>query len=42
MHTKFWLGSLKKRSKSKWEDNIKINLEETGWGEYGLNSYGSG
>ena len=29
------------RTRSRLEDNIKIYLQELGWG-YGLNSYGSG
>jgi hypothetical protein len=28
-------------SRSRWEDNTKLNVRETGWG-YGLNSSGSG
>jgi hypothetical protein len=28
MHTKFWLETLKGRSRHSWEDNIKTDLKE--------------
>jgi hypothetical protein len=31
------------RSRRRWEDNIKMNLQEVGWGGgHGLDLYGSG
>jgi len=30
MHTKFWLENLKGRHRNRWEDNIKMDLRETG------------
>jgi hypothetical protein len=35
VHTGFWWGDLKKtlgRPRNRWEDNIKIDLQEVGWG----------
>jgi hypothetical protein len=36
MHTGFWCGNLKGkrphgRPKRRWEDNIKMDLQEVGW-----------
>jgi len=35
-HTEFWWGYLKKktlgRPRHRWEDNIKIDLQDVGWG----------
>jgi hypothetical protein len=38
VHTTFWLGSLKGgdhlgRPRRRWEDNIKMNLREIGFGD---------
>ena len=30
------------RPRCRWEDNIKIDLQDVGWGGYGLNRAGSG
>jgi hypothetical protein len=30
------------RPRRRWENNIKINLQEVGYGEYGLDGAGSG
>jgi hypothetical protein len=27
--------------KHRWEDNIKIDLQEVGWGRHGLDDFGS-
>jgi hypothetical protein len=37
VHTGFWWGDLREgdhleRPKHRWEDNIKIDLQEVGWG----------
>jgi hypothetical protein len=36
MHTGFWWGDLRRRPlgrlRSRWEDNIKMDLQEMGWG----------
>jgi hypothetical protein len=35
VHTGFWSGELRKkplgRSRRRWEDNIKVTLQEMGW-----------
>jgi hypothetical protein len=34
MHTKFWLENLKRscrKSRHRWEDNIRMDLREIGW-----------
>jgi hypothetical protein len=46
VHTGFWWGDLRVkqplgRPRRRWEDNIKIDLQEVGWG-HGLNWAGSG
>jgi hypothetical protein len=35
IHTGFWWESEKERDKQKgkWEDNIKVDLREIGWGD---------
>jgi hypothetical protein len=33
MHLGFWWGNQKERAR--WEDNIKIDLKEVGWGAMG-------
>jgi hypothetical protein len=30
------------RPEGRWEDNIKMDLQEVGWGGHGLDCYGSG
>jgi hypothetical protein len=30
------------RPKRRWEDNIKMDLQEVGWGSWGLDGFGSG
>jgi hypothetical protein len=30
------------RPRRRWEDNIKMDLREVGWGRHGLNQSGSG
>ena len=32
MHTRFWWGSLREGIGRRWEDNIKRDLQEGGWG----------
>ena len=46
MHTRFWWGDLREgdyfgRSRRKWEDNIKMDIPEEGWG-HGLDLSGPG
>jgi hypothetical protein len=42
VYTGFWWGkSDKKRSRERWEDNIKMDLQELGWG-HGLDLSGAG
>jgi hypothetical protein len=40
MHTGFWWGDKGKkpvgRSRHRWEDNIKMDVKEMGWQDYGL------
>jgi hypothetical protein len=32
VYTEFWWGHLRSRPWSRWEDNIKMDLQEMGWG----------
>jgi hypothetical protein len=45
-YTGFWWGTLRKaplgRHRRRWEDNIKMDLQEVGCGEFGLDQTGSG
>ena len=38
MHIGFWWGNLRERplgrTRRRWEDNIKMDLQEVGWGTY--------
>jgi len=49
VYTGFWRGNLRERDHSKdtkrrWEDNIKVDIQDVGWGMggHGLDLYGSG
>jgi hypothetical protein len=32
VHTRFWWGNLREGVGRRWEDNIKLDLQEVGWG----------
>jgi len=40
VHTGFWWGNLRESSLGRpgrrWENNIKMSLQEVGWAEHGL------
>jgi hypothetical protein len=47
VYTGFWWGNLKGKRpfgipRSRWEDNIKMDLQKVGFGVYGLDRSGSG
>jgi hypothetical protein len=33
MHIEFWLENQKGRSEHRWDDNIKMDLKDKGWGD---------
>jgi hypothetical protein len=41
VHIGFWWGNLRERPiarpRRRWEDNIKMDLKEVGWGTYWIN-----
>jgi hypothetical protein len=39
-YTEFWWGNPWERHRGRWEDNIKMDLQEVGWG-HGLDCSGS-
>jgi hypothetical protein len=32
LHTRFYLGYMRRRPRSRWKDNTEMDLEELGWG----------
>ena len=47
VHTRFWWGIPQGkrplgRTRRRWEENIKMNVQEVGCGGYGLDRAGSG